>query len=795
MGLASGCISDNTLPPVSPPRTAPSAPLSVRTHGDAIFLPDGLHPIHITVAAAKFWILVDDEPIVPDTPGPERASLLAIDADSGEVVYELALEDFPSHLIGDDEAVWVAHWGSGAVTRVDPKTGDVTATIDLELPFAFGIKTDKRLFVPNDIALGHGSLWVGTARGAIARIDVETLEVEIIELDPGAPGEIAVDSNGIWIAEDVAGLRHINAETGEETQIGLDQFGHSVSQLLLVGDDLYAVGDRLARTEGGDFRVDAGSFIAATEDSLSRVDLGSLTVTGGVPLQFGARFLGWVEGRAGIVESTGMFQVLEPSPGLLGEVFQIGQPDGWPLVQVGKETWLVENTNSVVRRLELTTSVGFALPFIIDDETEPRPVPDEAAVSRDWIELDRGPIEHRSPAVAIWTGDEIVFWGGSRGSGEALPGGAAYSPATNTWRMMTDSPLGTVSGPGWVWTGDELLIWDGRGIAAAWQPDDNTWRTVDDWPLAGWSQRKSVWTGEEILDVFRDLAVDPMTGETRPIADAPPLRASVVWADGYMVSINSDGAYDLLSDTWIEMPPSGFTPFAADGTAIGSQVVAVDHDMNASVYDPDANSWSPLPDVPLYFTACSPRIHTLGIRVVFGNCRGVAVLDAARERWTPLPLPLGETHPVTVIAADEDIYIWGAGFFRLRPGSLEQPRRLAVGISFLDIPEGWRTIRTDEVASSEVTVQSPQGEICLVSERHVGAVSALRLLIRHDPLVTEVLPYVGGEPANALQFAASKLDDRHHLVWASSSSDVVDIACDTPEALEEIAPRVWSPLQ
>ncbi|MGH8944551.1 MAG: hypothetical protein ACRDVL_00175 [Acidimicrobiia bacterium] len=174
-----------------------------------MFLSDGFHPTHMAAAGGKFWILVDDQPIEDGTPGPEVARLLAIDPGSDEIMSEVSLDGSPSHLFADENAVWVAHWGTGAVTRIDPQTGAVMAEIRLELPFDFGNREDKRLFIPNDLALGHGSLWVGTARGALARIDVETNDVEIIELEPGARGEIAVDEDGVWIAEQVAGLEDV----------------------------------------------------------------------------------------------------------------------------------------------------------------------------------------------------------------------------------------------------------------------------------------------------------------------------------------------------------------------------------------------------------------------------------------------------------------------------------------------------------------------------------------------------------------------------------------------------------
>ena len=54
---------------------------------------------------------------------------------------------------------------------------------------------------------------------------------------------------------------------------------------------------------------------------------------------------------------------------------------------------------------------------------------------------------------------------------------------------------------------------------------------------------------------------------------------------------------------------------------------------------------------------------------------------------------------------------------------------------------------------------------------------------------------VGGKPVEALSVVAGGYDDDHHLVWATGSTDVVDVACTDPAATVEIARHVWSPWQ
>jgi hypothetical protein len=45
------------------------------------------------------------------------------------------------------------------------------------------------------------------------------------------------------------------------------------------------------------------------------------------------------------------------------------------------------------------------------------------------------------PHAVVWTGEEVLVWGGTTGSRDRAPReGAAYDPATDTWRQLADAP-------------------------------------------------------------------------------------------------------------------------------------------------------------------------------------------------------------------------------------------------------------------------------------------------------------------------------------------------------------------
>ena len=104
----------------------------------------------------------------------------------------------------------------------------------------------------------------------------------------------------------------------------------------------------------------------------------------------------------------------------------------------------------------------------------------------------------------MWTGTELVYWGGESEYGDQVhDDGAAFNPATGIWRTLAASPLSPRSGAAAVWTGEEVLIWgggqDAAGDGAAYDPAADEWRTIRDSPLGPRIPVGAVWTGTEML--------------------------------------------------------------------------------------------------------------------------------------------------------------------------------------------------------------------------------------------------------------------------------------------------------
>ena len=59
--------------------------------------------------------------------------------------------------------------------------------------------------------------------------------------------------------------------------------------------------------------------------------------------------------------------------------------------------------------------------------------------SAGWTRLPRAPIAPRSEYAAVWTGKEMIVWGGYSGNTQ-YGDGAAYDPATRTWTKLAAGP-------------------------------------------------------------------------------------------------------------------------------------------------------------------------------------------------------------------------------------------------------------------------------------------------------------------------------------------------------------------
>jgi N-acetylneuraminic acid mutarotase len=135
-----------------------------------------------------------------------------------------------------------------------------------------------------------------------------------------------------------------------------------------------------------------------------------------------------------------------------------------------------------------------------------------------WRQLADSPLVPRAQHSSVWTGDEVLIWGGS-GHGD-LDDGAAYNPRTDRWRLLPAAPLAPRQRATAVWTGNEAIFWGGDaggGVTpyadgAAYDPARNAWRRLPASPLEARFGHTALWTGSEMF-VFGGFTAQHEDGE------------------------------------------------------------------------------------------------------------------------------------------------------------------------------------------------------------------------------------------------------------------------------------------
>jgi YVTN family beta-propeller protein len=110
----------------------------------------------------------------------------------------------PTELAVGEGAIWVTNNDEGTVTRVDPTTNDVIATIDVGPN-------------PSDITVGAGAVWVANeGDGTVSRIDPASDQmVAAIDAGEGLSG-VSASKNAIWITnKDNGTVTRVDPTTNE----------------------------------------------------------------------------------------------------------------------------------------------------------------------------------------------------------------------------------------------------------------------------------------------------------------------------------------------------------------------------------------------------------------------------------------------------------------------------------------------------------------------------------------------------------------------------------------------------
>jgi N-acetylneuraminic acid mutarotase len=240
---------------------------------------------------------------------------------------------------------------------------------------------------------------------------------------------------------------------------------------------------------------------------------------------------------------------------------------------------------------------------------------------------------HRIAHIAVWTGSEMIVWGGYY-NGAFFGDGARYDPATDSWSSMTAS--GALSPRRYhvaVWDGFELIVWGGTSSTnqfnrngARYNPTTNSWTpTNDNGAPAGRYAHTAVWTGNEMIVwggndgnglVNTGARYNPTNDSWHSMstAGAPEGRRyhTAVWTGSEMIvwggegstQLNTGGKYNPQTDSWTATTTQGAPEPRDSHTAIftGSEMIVwggsnsnYPYYLNTGArYSPTGNFWLPM---------------------------------------------------------------------------------------------------------------------------------------------------------------------------------------------------------
>jgi N-acetylneuraminic acid mutarotase len=238
----------------------------------------------------------------------------------------------------------------------------------------------------------------------------------------------------------------------------------------------------------------------------------------------------------------------------------------WPKEPL--DSWLVRRESPSPSVLSLH-GVSYSLPKITGG----------GCMNDTWSSVNSPP-EARESQTAVWTGTEMIVWGGQAGPFTLFNTGGKYNPSTDSWTTTNsiNAPDARTSHTA-VWTGSEMIVWggaDGFGgvlnTGGRYNPDTDSWIPISLTNAPGARQfHTAVWTGSEIIVWGGDdgggaldtggrynLNSDSWTSITN-MAEART-KHTAVWAGNVMIvwggadefgnPVNTGGRYNPSTNTW-----------------------------------------------------------------------------------------------------------------------------------------------------------------------------------------------------------------------------------------------------
>jgi hypothetical protein len=266
---------------------------------------------------------------------------------------------------------------------------------------------------------------------------------------------------------------------------------------------------------------------------------------------------------------------------------------------------------------------------------------------------EQGAPSPRAAHSAIWTGEEMIVWGGIAYDGEwkTFHDGGRYDPVTDSWR-----PISLVGAPAAryrhvaVWTGSKMIVWGGLAPGESgrdggvYDPATDSWYLLEEFgvPPEVHSSHVAFWTGDRLLLVatsysgsvpFAVAFFDPSRGSLgwslASMIGAPNVEDEqvvwtgdelIVWGQRSGMAASTGGRYDAVTDSWTPMSKAGSPTYRSGSTMVWAESRALVWGgigwpstgdevtfKTGGAYDPLTDAWD---EIPRPFDEAGREAHT-----------------------------------------------------------------------------------------------------------------------------------------------------------------------------------------
>jgi hypothetical protein len=417
-------------------------------------------------------------------------------------------------------------------------------------------------------------------------------------------------------------------------------------------------------------------------------------------------------------------------PGTLGsDIFPTGKRYNPQL-----DRWLDVATNYAARSRAHHTAITEGTDVVIfggTDYLQPWNLSSDAwryrTASDSWEKISRGTPRARYHHTAVWTGSEMIIWGGFAGDlqspdGESRGDGGRLNLTERSWKPVVPHLPGGIGESRGVWTGSGLIVAVGNEGASAsdslgyFKPDERSWKPFS--PIFGRRGHSLIWTGSEVIfwggangfgysnEGYTLTAIGRISRFISAFGGAPRARAyhSTVWTGTEMIiwggfsgtGPRSDGArYLPSSNSWTKIQTNNAPQARGNHTAVwtGESMIVWGGDANGilpgrgGVYHPQDDSWETLYGPPS--TTVHSAVWTGAEMLIWGGSTGGIpqrsghAFRPGSRSWRSISLDSAPSPRVghSAVWTGSEMIIWG--------GQDEQGEPLSDGARYNPVEDRW----------------------------------------------------------------------------------------------------------